>query len=153
MFNKQYQPILWFMMSLIFVAVLLLSGLLAPSVSQANLPNRDTPTPAPSNDDDDDDDDGGGPILAYIELFVNPTPVGVKSVVQWQDVNGDWNDVEGWQRELQNGYERWTVEAKDFNTGPFRWVVRNSGGMVGSSEAFTLPTEANQTVRVTVALQ
>ncbi len=101
------------------------------------------------------DDDGGGLLLAYIELFVSPTPVGVESVVQWQDVNGDWNDVEGWKRELQNGYERWTVEAKDFNSGPFRWAVRNgqSGVVLGSSESFTLPAGGNQTTQVTITLE
>ncbi len=164
MSNKQYQPILWFiLMSLMLVAVLLLSDLLAPSVSQADdLPDRDDPPPsAPSNDDGDGDGDGdgggggGSSLLAYLELFVSPTPVGVEGVVQWQDVNGNWNDVGGWKRNLQNGYERWTVEAKDFNTGPFRWVVRNSQSevVVGPSESFNLPAGANETLQVTMTLQ
>ena len=155
MLKKQYQPVIWVMISFMFVAVLLFGGLLTPAVSQADLPDRNPPTPTPSNDDDDDDDDGGGPQLAYIELFVTPLPVGVESVVQWQDVNGDWNDVEGWKRQLQNVYERWTVEAKDFNAGPFRWVIRHgqSGFVVGTSDSFILPAGANQTVQVTIVTE
>ncbi len=150
--NKRYQPILWFMMSFMFVAALLLSGLLAPATSQADLPDRNTPTPSPSNDDDDDNS-SGTPLLAYLELFVSPTPVGVEGAVQWQDPQGNWHDVAGWTHPLENGYVRWAVEAKDFGTGPFRWVVRTGGPtgvVVGSSESFSLPAGAGETLQVQV---
>ncbi len=154
MSNKQYQPILWFVMSLMFVAMLLLSGLLTPSVSQADLPDRDTPTPGPSNDDDD----GGGassPLLSYIELFASSSPSGAWSVVQWQDPQGEWHNVEGWRGVLgSGGYQHWTVEAKDFGTGPFRWQVRQGGPdgtVLSTSESFTLPAGANETLQVQVS--
>ncbi len=151
--NKQYQSILWFMMSFMFVAVLLLSGLLTPSISQAELPNRDTPIPAPSNNDGDDDDDGdSSPQLSYIELFASSAPAGAWSAVQWQDPQGGWHDVEGWRGVLgSGGYQRWTVEAKDFGKGPFRWQVRHGGPKgtpLSTSEFFTLPAEANETLQI-----
>ncbi len=152
--NKRYQPILWFMMSFMFVAMLLLSGLLAPAVSQADLPDRNTPTPSPANDDNDDGD--GGVLLAHIELFVSPTPLGVEAAVQWQNINGAWEDVGGWSHPLENGYARWTVEAKDFGTGPFRWVVRSGGPtgvVVGSSESFSLPAGAGEMVQVYISTE
>ncbi len=152
MSNKRYQFILWFMMSFMFVAVLLLSGLLTPSISQAELPNRDTPIPAPSNNDNDDNDNDGSPLLAYIELFASSAPAGAWSAVQWQDPQGGWHDVEGWRSELETGgYQRWTVEANDFGSGPFRWQVRLGGPrgtLLSTTESFTLPAGANETVQL-----
>ncbi len=132
-----------------FVAALLVSGLLAPAITQADLPDRGTPTP--SSADNKGNSGGDVPLLAHIELFVSPTPIGVEAVVQWQNINGDWEEVGGWRSPLENGYQRWTVEAKDFGTGPFRWVVRSSGPtgvVVGSSESFLLPSGAGQTLPV-----
>ncbi len=153
MSNKRYQPILWFIMSMMFFTMLLLSALLAPSVSQADLPDRATPTPASSDDegDDDDDDDGGTPLLASIELFASSASSGAWSVVQWQDPQGGWHDVEGWRSDLGAGYQHWTVEAKDFGTGLFRWQVRQGGpdgSVLSSSESFTLPAGANETLQI-----
>ncbi len=155
MSNKRYQSILWFMMSFMFVAVVLVSGLLTPAVSQADLPDRDTPTPASSgNAGDDGDSDDSSPLLSYIELFASSAPAGAWSVVQWQDPQGGWHDVEGWRGELgSGGYQRWTVEAKDFGTGPFHWQVRQSGPrgtLLSTTESFTLPAGANETVQVIV---
>ncbi len=157
MFNKRYQPVLWIIMSVVFVAMLLLSGSLTSPVVQAGLPDRDDPTPTPSSsssgDDDGDDGSSSSSPLAHIELFVSPTPIGVEGVVQWLNVNGEWEDVGGWTHNLQSGYQRWAVEAKDFNTGPFRWIVRNSqsGVVVGSSDSFTLPS-GGETLQMTVVL-
>ncbi len=159
--NKRYQPILWFIISFMFIVMLLLNGLLTPAVSQADLPGRDTPTPVPArndndNDDDDDDDGDSRPLLAYIELFATSAPAGAWSVVQWQDPQGGWHDVEGWRSVLgSGGYQRWTVEAKDFGTGPFRWQVRQSGPegtVLGVSEPFNLPAGANQVGQVQISL-
>ncbi len=149
MSTKRYQPILWIVMSFIFIVTLLVSSLLAPAITQADLPDRDTPTP--SSADNKGDSGGDAPLLAHIELFVSPTPIGVEAAVQWQDPQGNWHDVTGWTRVLQNGYERWTVEAKDFGTGPFRWQVRTGGPdgvVVGSSEPFSLPAGAGETLPV-----
>jgi len=44
------------------------------------------------------------------------------------------------------------VAQKDFGTGPFRWAVYQSAGgeITAISEAFHLPTDANQTLNITV---
>jgi len=141
---------------LILILITVLFGLAQPvSTTQAALPSLNTPTPVPSPDDDDSGDDRDTPPIAHIELQVTPAPVGAWSVVQWQDSNGNWHDVEGWRGSIpENGVQRWAVEAKDFNTGPFRWVVMKgqSGPVAGISDLFNLPARANETVQVTVVL-
>ena len=92
-----------------------------PALANGGLPDRNPPPPG---------DDGGrndsGPLGTHIEL-VAPEHAGAWSVVQWQDSAGNWHDVEGWRGTLDSqGYIRWWVDAKDFGTGPFRWVI--SGG-------------------------
>jgi hypothetical protein len=74
--------------------------------------------------------------------------------VQWQDSAGGWHDVEGWRGPLAEGNRRWWVAAKDFGSGPFRWaIIEESGGrLLGASQPFNLPTQANETLQVTVSL-
>jgi hypothetical protein len=112
------------------------------------LPPRNVPTP---NNDDDDDGGGSSPLLAFIELHAPTAAAGSWSVVQWQDSAGNWHDVEGWRGLLEGGYQRWTVEAKDFNTGLFRWQVRQGGPdgpVLNISEPFDLPAGAYEVVAV-----
>jgi hypothetical protein len=88
-------------------------------------------------------------------------------VVQWQDKAGGWHDVEGWQGTLEpdgspapqggtgagrDGSKRWWVAAKDFGTGPFRWIVTQgkNGRPLAASAWFNLPSVANETVRIEV---
>ncbi len=104
----------------IVIGVLMLGlGLAAaPVLAESGLPDRNPPPPA-----DDGGRDDRGPVGTYIELAA-PEHAGAWSVVQWQDVNGNWHDVEGWRGTLDSsGYIRWWVAAKDFGTGPFRWVI------------------------------
>jgi hypothetical protein len=137
------------------VLIILLLGLAQPvPIIQADLPSLNTPTPTAAGADDSGDDDDT-PLIAHIELQVQSAPAGSWSVVQWQDSDGNWHDVEGWRSLLpENGVQRWAVEAKDFYTGPFRWVVRpgQSGPATGMSDSFNLPSGANETVQVTIAL-
>lgn len=116
------------------------------------LPPRNTPQPS-SNDDDDDS--GSTPLVAFIELQAPSAATGSWSVVQWQDSDGNWHDVEGWRSVLGvGGYQRWTVAAKDFNTGLFRWQIRQGGpdgAVLGTSQTFDLPANALQTMVVSVA--
>ncbi len=75
----------------------------------------------------------------------------LKSLAEPVEAKIGWHDVEGWRSVLgSGGYQRWTVEAKDFGTGPFRWVVYQSpgGSLIAASEPFTLPQFPNKTVRV-----
>jgi hypothetical protein len=150
-----------FRLLLCFWCVLLLGGLLTlvawpslPVQAQEGLPPRETPAPQPPADDDDDDDSGAS-VGAYIELHVALVSPDAWSVVQWEDSAGNWHNVEGWQGELGlDGFERWWVAAKDFNTGPFRWLVTQSqaGPELGVSQPFNLPGGGNQVIRVTVTL-
>jgi hypothetical protein len=146
------------------VVVLFSVGLLLVLASSTGLQAQGPPLPTPTNVPDNGGNGSGGekgssrsnPPVAYIELSVLPVPAGAWSVVQWQDSAGNWHDVEGWRGSLpENGIQRWVVEAKDFNTGPFRWVVRQgqSGSTAGMSNPFNLPAGANETVRVIVTLQ
>jgi hypothetical protein len=95
---------------------------------------------------------GGGdkddtPVGAYIELHVSGGAEGTWTVVQWQDKNGDWHDIEGWRGQLDaNGRVKWWVAAKDFGTGPFRWQViqGREGRSLAASGSFNLPRQANE---------
>lgn len=78
--------------------------------------------------------------------------VGVWTVVQWQDVNGDWHDVDGWRGEATSGSVVWWVARKDFWTGPSRWMAYQSNGGAGfsTSAPFTLPASMHQRLLVTL---
>ena len=111
--------------------------------TRADLPPRPTPTPisVPKST---------APQGAHIVL---QTQAGVWSVVQWQDVNGDWHNVDGWRGTVTDGTVEWWVAQKDFGTGPFRWAVYQSAGdsePVSVSEAFTLPDAVNQRLQITL---
>ncbi len=109
---------------------------------QAELPPRPTPTPVPVPT-------SAAPRGATIVL---QTQVGAWSVVQWQDVNGDWHDVDGWRGAVTDGTVVWWVAQKDFGTGPFRWVAYQSdgGAVMAASAPFTLPDAVNQRLLVTL---
>jgi hypothetical protein len=52
--------------------------------------------------------------------------------------------VDGWRGSLDSsGSLRWWVAAKDFGSGPFRWVVGEA-----ASEPFNLPAGAGQVVYI-----
>ena len=129
-----------------------MGGLLWPPLltkAGATLPPRATDQP---NDDDDDDDDSS-PVGAYIVLQMGSASAEAWGVVQWLGDDGNWHDVEGWQGPIQSN-NRWWVAAKDFNTGPFRWAIKNGSGgeTLGTSESFTLPQFPNETVSVSVSM-
>lgn len=142
---------LWLGFVLIFSGAVLLALPPVAGQAQPTLPPRQTPTPTPIPVRRDKD---GPPLGAYIDLIVTGAPAGVWTVVQWQDANGDWQDVAGWRGNLDAGGKRWWVASKDFGTGPFRWTVMQGpeGAVLGSSAPFNLPAEANAVTQVTVSL-
>ena len=101
-------------------------------------------------------------VLLYdsrIQLIVSPARAGLWTVVQWQDIFGNWHDVEGWRGTLDDvvgsqGEQVWWVAQTDRGAGPFRWLVydRLGGKLLARSELFNLPTASGQTVRVQVSL-
>lgn len=136
------------------LALALLAPLVPPTLAGPNLPPRDTPAPAEPGGDDRSDPDR--PLGTYLELHLNQPPAGVWTVVQWQDSAGNWHDVEGWQGVPDaDGGKRWWVAAKDFGTGPFRWVVQQGPGdpLLGMSAPFHLPAGAAEIMQVTVLLK
>ncbi len=130
----------WLIFSLV---VMMWLGVAAPIVlANGGLPDRDRPS--------ENHDGRGEPAGAAIELFAPDYP-GAWSVVQWQDINGNWQDVDGWRGWLdETGSRRWWVAAKDFGTGPFRWVVGQSAAPTATSEPFHLPAVGAETLRVTL---
>ena len=151
---KKYRLLLCFGLILLSLSLLMLAVWpVSPVWAEGGLPPRERP-PA-GQPDDEGDSDRGAPLGAYLELQVAPVPPGAWSVVQWADSAGNWHNVEGWQRELGlDGFERWWVAAKDFNTGPFRWLVTQGAGgpELGVSQPFYLPGGGNQVVRVGVTV-
>jgi hypothetical protein len=129
----------WLIIGLLLVGLGLVA---APVLAAGGLPDRNPP---PANKSNNDDSGSGGPAGAAIEL-VAPAHPGAWSVVQWQDINGNWQDVDGWRGSLNEaGSRRWWVAAKDLGTGPFRWVVGEA-----VSEPFNLPVVGAETRVITL---
>jgi hypothetical protein len=74
------------------------------------------------------------------------------TAIQWQDAQGSWNTVETWVTPLTSPEVVWEVFRKDYNTGPFRWVVYDVDKILGESAPFYLPGGDGDTVNVVVAL-
>ena len=146
--------------SSILIVVSTVTGLAWPmgQVQANGLPPRGQP-PGGSPDQPQPkkpDTDRGGPLGTHIELQTQPGVAGLWGVIQWQDQQGAWHNVEGWQGTVDNhGFRRWWVDQKDFATGPFRWVVMsgNNGMIRGTSQIFDLPAGADQTLRVVIPLE
>ncbi len=94
------------------------------------------------------------PPAGFISLQADPPQEGLWAVVQWQDAQNNWNNVDGWWRPLREGKQVWEVFPAEFGKGPFRWeVLQGQGGPVlGQSTPFFLPNSVGQTVRVSVSL-
>jgi len=139
-------------------------GSAAVPQARADLPPR-PPTPTAESTS------GGGPtVTASVELHAGfpadwPwTEVGwqaVWTVVEWQDPEGTWHAVDGWQGTLDEvevedgvvvGRKTWWVGEEDLGAGPFRWVVRDRDEAVGMSEPFVLPVLRKGTTVVEVKL-
>jgi hypothetical protein len=144
----------FFRIILVIVVAITLSWSSRPLLAQAgpDLPPRDTPAPTPQPKKDRDSDQ---PVGAHLELQVQPSQPGLWAVVQWQDSAGNWHDVEGWQGRLNSsGWQQWWVAAKDFGTGPFRWVIKRelTSPPLAASSSFSLPDRANAVRQIEVSL-
>lgn len=148
----------------IYIFIILIVVALAPilqaipvQAAPSTLPPRPESPPVDSGNNDDGDDSGGAsqPSGAYIQLQVQPPPSSLWASVEWQDSDGGWHTVESWQSEVSTGgYQKWWVAAKDFNTGPFRWVVSEQAGgsPLATSDIFNLPGQANTILQVNISL-
>ncbi len=85
---------------------------------------------------------------ARILLQATPTHEGLWTMVQWQDAQGNWNDIEGWSGAIERAYKRWWVGPDLYGHGPFRWVVydHKGGRVLATSPGFNLPESHDQMV-------
>jgi len=81
------------------------------------------------------------------------------TVVEWQDDDGAWQVVAGWQATLDavtdsGGRKTWSVPPSLFGRGPFRWgVMPQRGGLaLAYSEPFNLPAQAGETLEISVTI-
>lgn len=127
---------------------LLLGNLVLITPIHAELPPR-PPLPVA-----DEEDEPTRPLVAPLILSTDPSRSDLWSIVQWQDAQGDWQAVTGWQGTVVNGRTTWWVEEKDFNKGPFRWVIQagEGGAVVATSAEFRLPGEARKALVVEVTV-
>jgi hypothetical protein len=114
-----------------------------PDDAGASLPPRPEPEPARQAGDSSSDSGDYAPLGGHITLGAGAVQAGDWAGVQWQDGAGGWHDVGGWQARLENGSQDWWVDARDFGTGPFRWLVYQDAGksvVVAESDPFNLPS-------------
>jgi hypothetical protein len=81
------------------------------------------------------------------------------AIVQWQDHNDKWNDVDGWQGNLAYDSSSaswevvWWVARSNFGEKSFRWVIYSDESktkQVATSVTFDLPENNLQGVVVTL---
>jgi hypothetical protein len=133
------------------LACVLLTLVVVLSLAQpahAALPPRPEPGAAPSP---------RGAIELRLQCMETESLGSIQTLVQWQDGLGGWHDVEDWRETLDElytdgGRKRWYMSAEHFGTGPFRWVVYDETGMLGTSESFNMPAGSGQVVRTLLVL-
>jgi hypothetical protein len=95
------------------------------------------------------------PAGGAITLRAYPVEPGSWTVVQWQDAQGGWHDVEGWQGTFDRENQvAWWVAPDDMGKGPFRWAVYPSRGgqLLATSDSFYLPDSVDKGVGVEIPL-
>jgi hypothetical protein len=144
------------------IILLLTVGTSSPPVSLADLPARPTVMP---------DRQGRTETKGTIQLqaqFSHEWPWNevhwqdLWTVVQWQDAEGIWHDVEGWKGTLDDvtigedgqvvGHKTWWVSKVHLGEGPFRWLVYQKSKRLALSETFHLPGSIGGTEFVQVVL-
>lgn len=136
------------------------------------LPPRPTPEPTPTTPTTETSKAGESVAsIALYATFPSTWPwyqlhgQQLLTVVQWQDEDGVWHDVEGWRGGFHRfdvdadgsavGITTWWLAEKDFGAGPFRWIVYRDADRAQrlvTGESFTLPMRANARLVVPLAL-
>lgn len=110
--------------------------------------------PRPATPPKEDKEETPRPLVAAIVLHTSPARDDLWSVVQWQDDQGGWHDIESWRGTVVSGRTIWWVEEKDFGKGPYRWLVftQEGGSLLATSALFNFPAKpkAQQVVEVTL---
>jgi formylglycine-generating enzyme required for sulfatase activity len=98
---------------------------------------------------------------AAIVLTVMDPPLGAWTAVQWSNADQIvWHNVDNWVVPLALDEENkmfWGVDAKDFGTGPYRWVIYDKdpargGKILGASQLFNFPNRENEWVWASVTI-
>jgi len=151
-----------------------LAAILSPQPVRADLPPRPTPTSivlTPTATATPADPTPSEPIptaqatvqptavatatripVATLLLKVTKAQAGLGSVVQWQNAQGQWLDIEGWRGAVNHGKTIWWVEPKDWGKAHYRWVVYEaaSGKVMATSQPFSLPKQRGEVLTVTL---
>jgi hypothetical protein len=141
--SRRMSLVLWLVVPFIAILVLLALPVTIGAYSVADLPPREE-TPTPNH----------LPAGAHIDLAVTGAPIDAWTIVQWQDGNGAWHNVEGWRAALVGDYQEWWLGRNDYGTGPFRWCVLATpmGSIVASSDPFYLPARSGEWTHVTLTV-
>lgn len=130
----------------VFIGLLLGTTIVAADKASDLPPRPPTATPMPPT---------GGLIILSVQATKSISN-DLWTIVQWQDVEGNWHDVEGWQGTFNEVLQViWWVAPNDLGKGPFRWVVyenQESDEIVTVSQSFHLPSKNNGIVEVEVLL-
>lgn len=145
---RLFQTLVLTAISLGIGLLMVVEGFAAPGV-HAQLPPRPTLTPTPTPLATPSATPRPMDTPVRIRLVVEPAYEGAWSLVQWQDSSGGWHAVTGWQGQISAGQKQWRVLPKDFDTGPFRWIVLDqpNGEILATSQPFTMPSR-NQPLRM-----
>jgi hypothetical protein len=152
--------------------ILLFSFIAPPQPAQADLPPR--PTEIPDTPEPTEEPAAAEPLPGSLIQLEVEFPVDwpwqeihgrtLWTMVQWQDVQGQWHDVEGWQGALDAitlasdgtaaGTKTWWLGRDNQGTGPFRWqiAVGRDGGVLAVTDPFHLPEVDGQLKTITVSL-
>ena len=162
---KNYRP---FFFWLFFVLLIVGAALSLPSspTAASGFPPRPTATPTPTAEpslptpkpsptakpiSSSESESQSG---AFIYLHVPSPPADLQTVVQWQDGLGEWHDIEGWRGTLnESNFIVWWVAPGDLGAVWYRWQVYTADGRIATtSDAFSLPSQANQTLHILITL-
>ena len=154
--SRRSLRILWMALPVIAALILLALPATIGAAGVADLPPRQptatpAPTVAPTSAPTAPDKGIAG---AHIDLTAPDAPPWAWAVVQWQDGNGAWHDVDGWRARLSDGYQEWWLDRNSYGAGPFRWCVLDSamGPVLGASEPFYMPARSGEWVHVTLSI-
>jgi hypothetical protein len=159
-----------FTVAIVCVVLLVVVQAALPATAEATLPPRPIPeTPTPVVPPTPLSRPSGGLIRLRVQFpqswpWTEAPWQGLWTVVQWQDVGGEWHDVTGRQGGLDDlsildaavvGKRLWWVADSDLGKGPFRWLIYSGeqGEVVGLSQSFALPVRRGETVEVEVMLE
>ena len=141
--NKSNKTPIFILISLLSMFLFISLFLFSPGVSADTPPRPElTPTPHPATTPVSPVASSQSSQSAAIILTLSDPAPAYWTSVQWLDEEDEWQDVSGWQSGFnENGMVVWAVAAKDYGTGPYRWVIytEEDGTVYSTTDLFYLP--------------